>query len=240
MAEPHPIRALQELDSAADDFRAEREGLPERAALEANLAEVEALAQQRLETSGRLDALRKDERALEAEVADVAARNKHFEDDLYSGKVTSPKELETLQGELATSKLKQDELEERELELMESGEGLEGEIAAMDERRAALATEEAALRARIAEEEARIDGELAALAGRRDEVVAPVTPDLLVAYDKLRGFAPLRGVVMSHLKGNACGTCRTVIPVMDLSRIKAGGAGSFSPCPGCRRLILVD
>ena len=238
MSAEHAVLHLQRLDSEADQLTEERAGLPERASLEANLAEDLRLESSRSEAGERLEVLRRDERGVEAQVADIAARAKGFEEDLYSGRVTVPKELETLQAELSSCQAKQAEMEEAELELMERGEAIEAEIAAIDTRHEELESSSEALRADIAAQEERIDGELARLEQARGAVTPEIAADLLTAYEKLRGVKRLAGIVISHLVENACGTCRTVLPIAEVSRIKAAGSGSYSPCPACQRLIL--
>ncbi len=234
-----PVVRLQALDSEADGLIKERAELPERASLQAQLDEDAGLVTSRAEIDEKLEALRKDERAVEAEVSDIAARAKGFEDDLYSGRVTSPKELEVLQGELASCKAKQAEVEETELELMERGEGLEAEISAVDERRQEIETSCAAMREEIANQEKRIDGELARLEDSRRSVAPKVAEKLLAEYEKRRGMARLGGVVISELADKACTACRTVLPIMEVTRMKAEGKGSYAPCPSCQRLILL-
>lgn len=239
MPAEHPARRLQLLDSEADRLRDERSELPERSSLQADLDEDRVVVSSRAEAVLRLEILRRDERTIEAKVADIAARAKGFEDSLYSGRVTAPKELAVLQAELASCKAKQGEVEESELELMERGERLEGEITAMDARRGELERSADSLRAEIAAQEQRIDGELARLEEARKSATPAVAESLLAAYEKLRGQARLGGVVTSHLDENACGTCRMVLPIMEVSRIKAEDPGAYVPCPACQRLILI-
>ncbi len=234
----HPVLTLQGLDSEADRLRDERAGLPERARLEARGDEDRALLLRRAEAEARRAALTQEESTVAAEVADLAARAKALEDDLYSGRVTAAKDLEALQAESASWRTRQAEREERELEIMECGEQHEAEMAEIDALRAGLEGDCEALRAEIATQEGRIDGELARLADARKLVTPEVGDALLKDYEKQRGLARLGGLVMSHLVENTCGTCRVVLPVVEVSRIKAEGPGSWTPCPSCKRLIL--
>lgn len=239
MSAEHPVRALQALDSEADGLRAERDGLPERTRLREGIAELERIAAAREEAGTRLAGVKLQEAELEKEVAEAAARVASVDRNLYSGEVTSPKELEALQAELALCQGTRDALEERELVLMEQVEGIEGEIEAMVARTAELHAEGEALRAAILAAEERIDADLARLATERETVTPDVPEELLRNYEKMRGVARLAGVVMSHLSNDTCGACRVNLPVKEVSRLRSGGPGSFGSCPSCQRLILV-
>lgn len=234
----HPIRELQELDIEANGLRAERAGLPERHALRDNRTEQAALGEQRVAAAAALGALEQEERQLEAEVTDAAARAKSVEDDLYSGRVSASKELAALQTDLEGSRSRLAALEERELELMEAVEAATADLANLDARSAEIETVNQALAERVAAAEARIDAALERLEDARSGFCAQVEVQLLAAYEKRRLNERLAGHVTTELVGNKCGRCKVTLPITEVTRLKGAGPDAFVVCASCHRLIL--
>jgi predicted nucleic acid-binding Zn-ribbon protein len=221
----HPLRRLQALDLRAGALRAERAELPERGALRDHRDALAAVEGRVGEAAGELEVLRGRERELEVEVARAAERAKSVEDDLYSGRIAVPRELETLQSELQSCRARQAELEERELECMECMEARAREIASLESRRADLDANAASLRQALAAAEQRIDGELEALRAARDATCGEIA----------RGG----GGVAPRLDGDACGRCRMALPIVERTRLRTEGGDAFATCASCQRMILL-
>ncbi len=149
MADAQPLLELQRLDSEADALRARRDALPERALLGEREAEMAALESQRNAAKERELALGRDEHRVETQVTDARAKAQEIEATLYSGKIKVVNELKALQAELRSFQQRQREHEEAELAVMEQQEQLATEIAALDARGAALASEAGSLRAAL-------------------------------------------------------------------------------------------
>jgi len=237
-SDEHPLLALQALDSAADGLVAERAGLSQRAAIgrcetdrEGVEAEIEAVRTREAE-------LTESERALEREVADSVREGREVEDKLYSGKVQGVSELEGLQTQLDSFRAKQAELEERQLELMESREALDEALVSLEEKRAGCDSRREDLLVSLAENEAAIDGQLTAFAARRQSAAECVAAVPLRTYDRLRKSPRLAGVVTAQVRSNACGRCRIPVPVMRLTRVRQDAPDDVVPCENCNRILL--
>ncbi len=229
---------LQRLDSSADELRARRAGLPERALLQQSEDAIAALAGERVAAVDRRAALARDERDAASLVTDLEARAREVEGTLYSGKVKVIRELEALQAELKECKRRLAEREDAELVVMEAQERLESEIAAIDARRGELGIESARLRAVIAAAEAEIDAELARLAAQRTALVPPLAAAVLTVYEKLRGSPRLRGKVAVGVASGACGGCNSVLPSMLVSRLHRATADEAVQCLQCQRILV--
>jgi hypothetical protein len=238
MIEDHSLLELQRVDSAADALRVRRAGLSERAELQACEAELEALGREREEAAPRRVALAREERRVEAEVADLTARAREVERTLYSGTVTAIRELEALQAELRDFDRRRREREEEELVVMEQEEQLGGRIAVLDARRAELAARAAELRKAIGAAEAEIDAELARVAEERSAVAAQLAAPLLGTYQQLRGVARLAGRAAVRMERGTCTGCRVVLPIVLATRIQHGPADGSTLCPSCGRLLV--
>ena len=238
MALLDPLLEVQDLDLQADRLSKEREELPERAALLACGAELRENERLVAGVQARLDELARDERAVAGEVSTVAAGAKDVEERLYSGSVTAPKELESLQDELRLTREKQAGFEERELEIMEQIEGQEGELAGLAERRADAEGRAGELQQAIADAEKRIDGEIEVLTGKREAPLATLPAVFSERYADLRGKPRLNGKAAVALENGLCLGCRVSLPRVDLSRILAEAEDALVPCPHCSRLLV--
>jgi predicted nucleic acid-binding Zn-ribbon protein len=178
------------------------------------------------------------ERELGSEVNALSAKVKEVEETLYSGSVRAPKELGALQEEIRLFRVRQSELEERELELLEEIERTDEEMAANRAARMAVDSEAQALEARIREAEAEIDAELAELGKRRDARATGLPPDVLVEYDRLRTRERLGGRAAAPLVQGSCGACRVKLPVLEHSRIRAEPEDALVCCMHCGRVLV--
>lgn len=238
MGESHPLLELQRLDLYAQELRARRAGLPERAACAAGEAELAAIALARGEADARRVALGREEHRVEALVADLEAKASVVQARLYSGEIKAIKELEALQHELGEYRRRQGEQEDAEFALMEQEERLGAEIAELDARREALTARVAALGAAIAAAEAEIDAELARVLDARGGACAHVDGEMLARYERLRAAPPLRGRALAQIAGGACSGCRATLPIAFASRLPRG-PGATALCPRCGRILML-
>src|SRR4029077_20003794 len=135
---------LQEHDLALDRLRHRRANLPGRT----TGAEVEtAVATLHAETAtlrGPLGELARNQERLEDEAQALAEQAKSADRKLYSGEVSSPRELQALQADIEQLKRHQRTVAESALEIMEEREPLDAQLHALlasrEERSADLAT----------------------------------------------------------------------------------------------------
>ena len=239
MADTHPLLEVQRLDLYADELRARRAGLPERAACTAREAELAALAGLRAETEGRRSALAREERLLEGKVADLGAKAREVEARLYSGTTRAIKELEALQHELGEWQRRRGEEEAAELALMEQEERVVAELAALGARGATLEAELGALRMALAASEAELDAELARVQEARGNAARELDASLLRRYDSLRASPPIRGRAAVRLADGACLGSRRALPIAFVSGLYGHAEGATAHCPHCGRILVL-
>ncbi|HEV8296354.1 MAG TPA: C4-type zinc ribbon domain-containing protein [Acidimicrobiales bacterium] len=227
---------LQDHDTAADQQRHKRASLPERA----ELVEIErARATLEAESAGvaaERAELAREQRRLEDEVAAVESKASSEDTRLYSGTITSPKELQTLQEEIASLKRRQGVLEDRVLELMEQGEPLDEQLAGFASRRATLDARAADVRSRLASAETEIDADLARLASERALLASGVAAGVLAEYEQLR--TRLGGVAAAKLEGGSCRGCHLHLAAVELDRIRKLPADAIVHCEECGRILV--
>ena len=209
---------MQRHDTEADQLRHRLNALPERARLDAKLAEIAALEAQVADLSERRGAIGRDLKRLEDEVAVVEARRAETDAKLYGGAVNAARELQALQDELASLKRRQTSLEDDELELMEAAEPLDADLARLAAEQAAADEEATALTAALAEAETSVSADLQRALAAREAGVEGIDDALLAEY----GCAWL-GIAVAPLVGTSCGGCHLSCPrSVDPSQTPAG------------------
>ena len=165
----------------------------------------------------------------------VRARVDRDRKRLDGGQVSSARELENLQSEIASLVRRQSDLEEIVLDVMERREGAQS-------RRDALAAERSGLAGQLEDVVARRDAALAEIAeeagkarGERAEVAAGEPADLMALYEKLR---EQHGVGAAALRGGRCQGCHLSLNTVDLNRIRAAAPDEVLRCEECRRILV--
>lgn len=236
LEELEAVLLVQERDIALDQLRHRREAMPERAELTANATEWRRRETERAEVSERHRVVLAEEKRIDDEAAGVGERADEVNTKLYSGTVTSPKELQAMQADIDMLKRRRSDLEDEELEVMERRETLDAELATVDAAIAALRARVEALTAKIAENEAEIDAEIAHETAIRAELAAPITESLLRDYEKRR--LQNRGAGAARLVGTTCQACHLTIPSTEAEQIRRGAGTVIAYCDNCFAILV--
>lgn len=229
------LLALQEHDTTIDQLTHKRRTLPERGELEATMAELAKLEKRAGEVEASRHELGRAQQRLEDEITLVSDRATQHDKTLYSGTISNPRELQAMQDEIGSLKRRISQLEDQELEVMEQIEPLDADLARLAEERSRMDGKGTDLRARIAEAEVEIDGQLETVRAERDDLVTQVEPELLEEYDQLRTHAG--GIAIARLVGSSCGGCHLGLSAMEIDRIKRLPAEALVHCEECGRLL---
>jgi uncharacterized protein len=172
----------------------------------------------------------------ESDVDQVRTRSARDQERLDSGRVGSPKELESLQHEISSLARRQSDLEEIVLDVMERLEdaaarasalhaerdGIEGELSTAEQHRDAALHE--------------IDVESQTLSEQRATLAQQLPDDLVTLYEKLR--AQHGGVGAAALRQRRCEGCRLELNTVDLGRIRSARPDEVLRCEECRRILV--
>lgn len=230
------LLTVQEHDGALDRMRHRRATLSERAELARGESEAASLAGRIAGVREQRDVIARDEQRLEDETRNLAEKAADVEAAMYSGTVSSPRELQAMQADVEQLRRHQRNLENRELELMEAREPIDAALVALEAELAALEADLARLRSTLAEAEATIDGEAAAELVARRVAVEGIPAPLLAEYERCRAQA--RGVGVARLLGNTCQGCHLSIPATEVERIKKSADGSVAHCDNCGCILV--
>ncbi|GAA2414638.1 zinc ribbon domain-containing protein [Nonomuraea africana] len=226
---------LAELDSILDRLAHRRRTLPELAEIDEQSRQYAQLATQAIAAETEAGDLAREQAKAESDVDTVRTRAERDQKRLDSGMVTSPKDLSSLQSEIASLHRRQGDLEEVVLEIMERREAADTKVRDLVVRRDELAATRAAAEDRRDAALAEIGKEVADAESRRSAVATEIPADLLALYEKLRGQY---GVGAAMLHGGRCMGCKVSLSIADMNRIKAAPHDEVLRCEECRRILV--
>lgn len=237
MSELEALLVVQEHDTAIDQLQHKKETLPDRVQLGEVEDRLAALGTEMADLEQRLSVVARRQSQLEDEIASIEAKVVELDKKLYSGTVSSPRELQAMQADIESLKRHQAELEDKVLDAMEEREPLDADLGRQHAERAKLDDEAITLRARIAEAETDIDAELETLEDVRRESAARLPGELSTLYEQLR--AKLGGVGAARLEpGGRCGGCHLTLPATEVASIKRGPVDAIVQCDQCGRILV--
>jgi predicted nucleic acid-binding Zn-ribbon protein len=231
-----PLLTLQERDLALDRIRHRLTEIPERARVEATEARIAELRATRDALRTQRDAVAREEQRHEDEASSLGEHAATAEAKLYSGEISSPRELQALQADIQQLKRHQKQVEDRQLASMEQREPLDAQLVALDADATALDGELATQREALAEAESTLGAELETESFARDEVAPGIDGDLLEVYEQCREKA--NGVGAARLVGTTCQGCHLSIPATEVARVKKAPAGTVEHCDNCGTILV--
>lgn len=227
---------LQDRDTAIDRLRHRRDTLPERAALESVQTELTGVREQLSEATAERDDVMREERRFDDEARSLEEKAADVERRMYSGEVTSPRELQTMQADVEQLRRHRGGLEDRELVIMERREQLDTRVNVLEARTGELGGEETRLAAALSDLEGEIDEELGGERAARDQLTATIDADLLEDYEGCRQRA--RGMGAARLNSNTCQGCHLAIPSVEAERIRKSPSGTIAHCDNCGCILV--
>jgi predicted nucleic acid-binding Zn-ribbon protein len=230
------LLVVQEHDLALDRLRHRRATLPERAELEANARALATIGGQLAELGTQRDTVRAEEKRLDDEAQALGARAAEVDQKLYSGTVTSPRELQAMQADIDMLKRHRTDLEDHELEVMEQRETLDNEITTREGDQKRLQDDATRLQSVIATQEAEIDAEAATETAARSEAASGISAALLSNYQRRR--EQNRGAGAARLVGTTCQACHLTIPSTEAERIRRSEGNEVAYCDNCGAILV--
>jgi predicted nucleic acid-binding Zn-ribbon protein len=224
------LRDLQAMDSYIDRLRQELSQLDSgervRAKLERSRQRMEEI-KARYEQSYAVAA--EQERRLQ----EFDERIRRAEADLYSGRITNPRELQLLQHEIEQAKQTREELDVQMLRMWETLETMKEEI---DQVERDLQQLERLYEAHVEEyrqRKAALEAEIAFNERERDKLAQQIDPDARQRYQTLR--ERLGGTAVAVVEQKACAVCHTLLTPYTLKRLETEDA--LITCESCGRLL---
>lgn len=227
---------LADLDAALARLEHRRRTLPETAEIDRLTASAAEAKDAITLAETELADLSREQSRSERDVEQVRTRIDRDTERLDGGKVSSAKELESLQSEVASLRKRQGDLEEIVLELMERVEAAQARRDEAASRADAVASELTAVTERRDAALREIGDETAKVSQSRDGVAGGVPDDLLALYDKLR--AQLGGTGAAMLRRGRCEGCHESLSTAELGEIRAAAPDEVIRHDECRRILV--
>lgn len=236
--DPQPLQQLLELqnhDSEIARLTHRKSTLPEAQ----RLAEVNGLLEElgadiEIAEKQAKEITREQDR-LEGEIGLIEQKTQREEGRLFSGGVSNPKELSSLQAEVAMLKKKRSGLDDGLLEVMVQKDDAVSTKERLEGERSEASIEAQALTKQVEELTSEMDVELNQHSSARSELGSSIPQDLLTLYEGLRESK--HGVGAAALRGGTCEGCHTELPSREVERLRA--AGGLQRCDNCRRILVV-
>lgn len=227
---------VQALDTRLDQLAHRRSTLPEHAAIADLEARLSTLQDQLVRVETEESDLGRELAKAEGDVDQVRSRAERDQKRLDAGQVSSPKELESLQHEIATLGRRQADLEEIVLDVMERLESANSQHSELDAQVDKARGELLELTASRDRTVSQIDAEAAQLRQQRATQAGSLDATLVELYEKIR--ASSGGTGAAELRQRRCGGCRLELNNVELGRLRDAEADEVLRCEECRRILV--
>jgi len=232
-----PLLDLQARDTTLDQLRHRHATLPERARLASAEALVASLTADAGVVGAERDTVAAEERRLDDEAQGISAQAMSAEQKLYSGEISSPKELQALQADVESLRRHQRSVEDRQLATMEQREPLDARFIELAAGRASAEAAVSVARDALGAAEAAVDSEIVAETAARAEVGAGISAELLSTYERCRVKG--NGVGAARLVGGTCQGCHLSVPSTEVDAIRHAPADQVSYCDNCGCILVL-
>lgn len=227
---------LQQLDLQLDQIAHKRATLPELAALTELARQRSSTDRELVTVETEVGDLQREQRKADADVEQVKTRRTRDQERLDTGRVTSPRDLQSLQSEIASLNRRIAELEDAELEVMEKLESAETRLAELRTGADDFAGRQSELETARDTATKDLDEQRDQLGVRRTGLAEELPADLVATYTKLR--ERLGGIGAGELVGKRCMGCRMELNPADLSVIAAAPPDAVLRCEECDRILV--
>jgi predicted nucleic acid-binding Zn-ribbon protein len=228
-------QSLYELQQVDLELESVSRRLKEIAATLGESAELKRARKMVVDAESQLAKYRAEMQSLDLEVSGLTQKIETNEQRLYSGRVTNPKELASLQDEVASLKRWR---EKKEGDLLEAMVATEEAEAALVDAQAILAQVSETWRAGqgdLVDEQANLQMRLEELTRQRETLVTAVGSEDVMTYQRLRQHKAGRAVVA--VKDGICEGCRMNPPSSQVQHARSGSELVF--CNNCGRILHV-
>lgn len=200
------------------------------------MAELEQISSDYNTLAAQFEALEQERKKIEGTIKLQSEKIKKNEEKLFSGTITSSKELVNYQEEIAQFKKSNDEMESRELELMISVDETKPKLKNLEDKRNKIQEEVNEVKSQVESEIKEFEGNVENLKNLRNEVVKKIPAGVITRYNELK----LRkgGIALAVMKNNICDVCNMELPIGELAKIR--DEKKIHKCPTCGRMLIIN
>jgi hypothetical protein len=231
MSQPQALYRLQEADMGI--LRAQQR-LKQIADLLANDETLQQAQAQVAAAHKQLSPLKARLRNLEHEIQSNELKTRTAEQQLYSGAIKNPKEMQDVQQEIESLKRWHSELENTLLETMLVAEEAEAALGQSEEHLAAVVSSRSDEHQRLLGEQSQSQASLEEFKLRRQQVLTEIAPENLKIYTTMRARKNHQPVAL--MQGNICSVCGVAQTVAIEREVRQGI--KLVTCSNCERILV--
>jgi predicted nucleic acid-binding Zn-ribbon protein len=224
------LNQLQEIDL---EIEGEEQTLNQKVSQLGDRQALDSVQNQLASEQQQLDELRRRQKSAEWEVDDISSKITAAEQQLYSGKITNPKELSSLQYEVSTMKTRRDQLETKALETIDQVEVAEKSLAAASNELKKLEDEWHRQQHQLSVEIEHLKSRLADLKQKRQQLSGEIETQAVELYEKIR---QQKRPPIARVEQGICRGCRISLSASELQRIRSGDP---IQCGSCGRILFL-
>lgn len=201
------------------------------------LGESRALLEARCRLSAGeqyLGELKKKQQDAEWQIEDIASKLSSAQESLYSGSITNPKELFSLQQEVEGFKNKRDSLEEKALDIMEQVEEATDELVGLRQQLEEVEGSWRQEQQQLADEIEELKTSLSKLEKEKQQALAGIDTETADCYRRLR---QKKGQAVARVEQGICRGCGISLSTAELQRVKGD---RLIMCNSCGRILFID
>lgn len=188
-----------------------------------------------LDSKNELDEVQVNHKLQQLESESLKERSSQLDQQLYSGEITSPRDLASLELESGNVKAQIDQKELGLLELSVKADSLRSNVTDLEEKLAA-SQEDWSVR------QAELTGHVESLSSRKDELInerdafaSTISQSEMGQYERLRQSKG--GTAVAKVERGLCQACMLSLPTQHLQRVKSGKQTVL--CSSCGRMLFL-
>ena len=182
-----------------------------------------------------INSLEQERKKIEDTIKSQEQKIKQINEKLFSGTITSSKELVNYQDEIKQLQSSNNNLEDREIEIMMEIDEKRPKLKELAESKNILEKEINDITKDIESRIKEIEKNIEVLKKKRISVSREIPSDILDRFDEIK--QKKSGIAVAVLKNNFCDVCRVELPVQQLDKIKDPEV--IHKCPMCGRMLVI-
>ncbi|MBN1368799.1 MAG: hypothetical protein JW954_01005 [Dehalococcoidaceae bacterium] len=173
-------------------------------------------------------------KTLEWQSEDLKNKLKHINDQLYSGRITNPKELTNLQHEAEVLSANMADIDEQALREMENTETLWNEFNLAVESLAGIEETWKLDQQQLMQDIQAASEKLARLRQKRDEAAAEIDAQVIQVYERIK---TQRSLAVARVVNGTCEGCHISLSSAQLQHARSA---SMEKCANCGRILFCE
>ena len=231
MSQPESLYQLQKIDL---EIIKHRNRLQDIASILANDEAIQQ-AQAGVDAANTtLTPLKTRLRDLEMETKSNEEKTRTSEQQLYSGAIKNPKEMQDMQQEIASLKKRHSDLETTILETMMAVEEAEAALAEREANLASVTASRGDEHRQLLDEQSKLENRIHQLNENREQVLRELTPENIKIYDTMK--VKKHNQPIAVIEGNTCSICGVAQTVTIEREVRQGTR--LVNCSNCGRILV--